>query len=163
MDAHGAIRSAMNISTTILKSYLADLEDADLMSRPGEGCNHLAWQLGHLISSECGLLESICPGTAASLPEGFEEQHNKDKVGEDDPTKFCTKEEYLTQMDRVHEATDAALGKLSAADLDQPSPEHFRKMFPTVGDIFMLISTHGLMHAGQFVPVRRRAGKPIAI
>jgi len=163
MDAHGAIRSAMNISSMILKSYLGDLEDSDLMSRPGEGCNHLAWQLGHLISAEHDLLESICPGTAASLPEGFAEQHNKEKVGDDDPAKFCTKEEYLAQMDRVRVATDAALDKLSAGDLDQPSPEHFRKMFPTVGDVFMLISTHGLMHAGQFVPVRRRAGKPIAI
>ena len=163
MNANGAIRAAMNISSAIVNSYLGDLDDADLLTRPGEGCNHLAWQLGHLISAECDLLESICPGTAASLPEGFKEKHSKEMVGEDDPAKFCSKEEYLELMQRVRTASTAALDKLSEADLDQPAPEHFREMFPTVGDVFMLIATHGLMHAGQFVPVRRTLGKPVVI
>jgi hypothetical protein len=36
-------------------------------------------------------------------------------------------------------------------------------MFPTAGHIYLLIATHGLMHAGQFVPVRRKLGKPVVI
>jgi hypothetical protein len=36
-------------------------------------------------------------------------------------------------------------------------------MFPTVGHIYLLIATHQLMHAGQFVPVRRALGKPVVI
>ena len=163
MNGNDAIRSAMNVSSMVLNSYLSDLDDVDLMKRPAEGCNHLAWQLGHLISSECDLLESICPGAAVSLPEGFAEQHSKETVGEDDAAKFCSKEEYLEQMQRVREASVAALEKLSEADLDLPGPEHFREMFPTAGDVFMLIATHGLMHAGQFVPVRRNASKPVVI
>jgi hypothetical protein len=29
--------------------------------------------------------------------------------------------------------------------------------------MFILIATHPMMHAGQFVPVRRALGKPVAI
>ncbi len=66
-------------------------------------------------------------------------------------------------FEKVHAATNQVIGKLSDADLDQPAPEHFRTMFPTAGHVIILIATHGLMHAGQIVPVRRKLGKPIVI
>ena len=62
MNAKDAIRSSANLSSMVLKTYVSDLDDADLMRRPGDGCNHLAWQLGHLISSEVQLLENVAPG-----------------------------------------------------------------------------------------------------
>jgi len=67
----------------------------------------------------------------------------------------------LDLFDKVHAATLAALAKCSDADLDQPGPKDFASMFPTVGHVFVLIATHGMMHAAQFVPVRRKLGKPI--
>lgn len=161
MKAQDALKSAQALSTMVLKSYFSDMSDAELMHRPGEGCNHLAWQLGHLIASECQLLESVAPGASIALPEGFAEKHGKDKVSETDPAKFCTKQEYVELLDKVQAATQAALAKMSEADLDKPSPEHFRAFAPTVGDMFALISTHPMMHAGQFVPVRRALGKPV--
>ena len=38
-----------------------------------------------------------------------------------------------------------------------------REYAPTVGAVLNLIGVHDLMHAGQFVPVRRMHGKPIRI
>ena len=35
------------------------------------------------------------PGAAAKLPEGFSAKHSKETTGVDDPTKFCSKQEYL--------------------------------------------------------------------
>ena len=161
MNVKDAIKATAGVSSMVLKSYVGDLEDADLMRRPGEGCNHLAWQLGHLISSECDLLNSIAPGAAAELPEGFAEKHSKEAVGIDDPAKFCTKQEYLDLLDKVQAASFAALDKMSDADLDAPGPEQFREFCPTAGHIMVLIATHQMMHAGQFVPVRRALGKPV--
>ena len=77
MDGKGAIRSSANLCSMVIKAYIGDMEDADLMRRPADGCNHLAWQLGHLISSEVHLLESIAPGKSATLPDGFVEAHDK--------------------------------------------------------------------------------------
>lgn len=163
MNVKDAIRATMDMSSAVLGRYLEDLSDADLMLRPSAGCNHLAWQLGHLISSESSLLNMVAPGADAELPEGFAARHSKEAIGDDDPSHFCSKQEYLDLFEKVHAATFAALEKLSEADLDQPAPEHFRSMFPTVGHVFVLMASHGLMHAGQFVPVRRSLGKPVVI
>jgi hypothetical protein len=163
MNAQEAIKMSQTFSTTVLKSYLADLSDADLLRRPGPGCNHLAWQLGHLIASECSLLEAVAPGASIKLPDNFAAQHDKANAGSDDASKFATKQQYLDLLDKVQAATAAALDKVSAADLDKPGPESFQSFAPTVGSVFVLIATHPMMHAGQFVPVRRALGKPVVM
>lgn len=161
MQTKDAIRCGMDMSLHVLNAYLSDLTDADLMERPTPECNHLAWQLGHLIASEVSLLESVCPGKAAALPEGFAEQHAKDKAEEDDPDQFRTKAEYQQLYGDVRAATLNALDELSDDALDQEGPEWAREMFPTVAHLFTLIGSHPMMHAGQFAVVRRRLGKPI--
>lgn len=163
MNTKEAIQASMDISMFVLNTYLSDLSNEDLMRRPSDGSNHLAWQLGHLISSEVYLLKSICPDQEVSLPEGFAEKHAKDTVGVDDPAAFCSKDEYLQVFQQVRSATIEALGSLPESRLDDPSPEQFRQHFPTVGQMFTLIGTHPLMHAGQFAVVRRQLGKPVLI
>ncbi len=161
MNTKEAIKAAMDISTMVFKGYLSDLEDAEIMKRPGKGCNHLAWQVGHLIASEVDLLESICPGKGAKLPDGFANAHSKECVGSDDASQFSSKDEYLALMDQVREATISALDALTDEQLDEAAPEHFQAFCPTVGHMFVLIGTHPMMHAGQLVPVRRELGKPV--
>jgi len=163
MNAKDAISNAMDLGYTVLKSYFSDMTDADLMRRPGPGCNHLAWQLGHLITSEAGLVNQVCPGAGPALPEGFAAAHGKDKAGSDDASKFYTKQQYIDLLDQVRAASVAALKDLPEADLDKPGPEGMRRLCPTIGSFFNLIATHPMMHAGQFVPVRRALGKPILI
>ena len=109
------------------------------------------------------MLESVCPGAAATLPDGFAAAHSKETTGDDDPAHFQTKAEYLRLFQVSREATAAALAKLTPADLDAPGPERFRDFFPTVGDVFILLANHPLMHAGQMVPIRRSLGLPVAI
>ena len=162
MNGKEAIRRTMDMSSMILNRYVSDLSDADLMQRPGPGCNHLAWQFGHLIASECSLLEAVQPGAAPKLPEGFAAQHGKETTAVDDPQKFLTRQQYLDWFEKVRAATLAALDQITDADLDQPGPEGW-KMFPTVGAIYVLIATHPMLHAGQMVPVRRALGKPVLI
>lgn len=163
MDAKQAIRSSANLSSMVVKTYLSDFSDDEMLRRPTEGCNHAAWQLGHVIASEVQLLESIAPGKGVELPTGFAEAHGKENSASDDPAKFLAKDEYLALFDKVRENSLAALDAASEDDLDKPAPEHMRQFCPTVGDMFTLIATHPLMHAGQFVIVRRQLGKPVVI
>ena len=161
MNAKDAIRSSANVSAMVMKSYISDLDDADLLKRPAEGCNHIAYQLGHLISSEVQLLNMVAPGQSAELPDGFAEAYSKENAGNDNPEHFQDKATYVELFDKVREATLAALDNYPEADLDKESPEQMRSFCPTMGDLFTLIATHPLMHAGQFVIVRRQLGKPI--
>ena len=80
MNAKEAIRSSANVSMMVLQSYISDLDDGDLLRRPTEGCNHIAYQLGHLISSEIQLLEMVAPGKGIELPAGFAEAYGKEVV-----------------------------------------------------------------------------------
>jgi hypothetical protein len=163
MDTKEVIRASMDMGLFVLNAYVSDLSDAELMQRPGPGCNHLAWQLGHLISSEVSLLDSMFPGKAATLPDGFADRHAKEACGSDDPADFCTKQEYLDLFQQVRAATLEALAAATDTELDGPSPEWIREQFPTVGQILVLIGNHPLMHAGQFAVVRRQLDKPILI
>lgn len=163
MNTKDTLRETLKLSHMVLKSYVGDLTDADLLRRPGPGCNHVAWQLGHLIASECGLMNGIQAGAAPELPVGFAERHSKQTVGSDDPKQFGTKQEYLDLTEKVHAATLALLDGYPAADFAKPAPENFRQMFPTMGSMFILIATHPMMHAGQIVPIRRALGKPVVI
>lgn len=163
MDACEALKQTLRTTGMVVSSYLKDLSDADLLVRPGAGCNHIAWQLGHLISSNCHILNTVSPGAAPELPAGFAEKHSKDNSGKDDAASFLKKSEYESLLAKVDAAVMSALDKMSAADLDKPSPDDWKNMFPRVGDVMVLLATHSLMHAGQWVPVRRSLGKPVVI
>jgi hypothetical protein len=159
MQAKDAIKSALNSTQGLLKTYLADLSDADLLVRPVPNANHIAWQLGHLIKSEPELVRMELPDAAyPKLPAGFEEQHSKETAGVDPPKGFLTKAEYLALAKDVRGAT---LTLLDRVDIDRACTGKMAKFTPTLADLFLMLSTHTMMHTGQFTVVRRKLGKPL--
>ena len=118
MNTKEAIKKTYEFSQMVLGGYIGDFTDQELMQRPGEGCNHVAWQLGHLISSECNLLNMVVPGAAAALPEGFAENHSKENCGSENSSQFHSKDEYMDLWGKVKAATFAALDGMSDEDLD---------------------------------------------
>ncbi len=164
MHAKQAIRQSIDLADMMIGKYLEDLDDAAFLKRPVEGMNTIAWQMGHLISSERNIIEAIKPGTCPALPEGFDAQHSKEAATSDDASKFHKKDEYLALWKAQRDATRAVLESLSDADLDAPGPERMRAFCPTVGEALnMMGGGHPMMHAGQFVAVRRALKKPVAI
>ena len=165
MHAKDAILYTYGMNDRILGAYLGDLSDADLLVRPVAGQNHIAWQLGHLINTERNLIEGVRPGTCPPLPEGFEQAHARDAdaTASDDASKFLPKERYLELFQAQRAATKKVLEGLSDADLATPAPERTQRIAPTVGALMALVGNHLLMHVGQFVSVRRKLGKPVAI
>lgn len=162
MTGKKVIETALTSTQHILPMYLNDLSDADLLVRPLPNANHIAWQLGHLISSEIHLVKSQLPNAAfPELPAGFAEQHDKETAAQEPPKGFGGKEQYISLFNRVREASKAAAAKLSDADLDRPTTGNMAEFAPTLAAFMMLVSNHTLMHVGQFTAVRRKLGKPI--
>lgn len=159
MNSREAIKLSLDTSDMIVKMYLGDLEDADLLVRPIPGTNHIAWQLGHLITSENQFINEVAPGSMPALPPGFAERHASANSRLDSASAFLSKAEYLKLYDQQRAATIAALNRLSDADLDKPSPEKFRQYTKNVGDCFSLQGSHFLMHAGQWAIIRRKLGR----
>ncbi len=159
MNAHAAIKDAIDKADKIVRSYLEDLTDAELLVRPVEGANHIAWQFGHLISSEHRMVEAVCPGAMPKLPEGFVQQHNKDAAVSNDASAFLTKSEYLDIYTSQRAGTLQALDSLSAEDLDKPGPESLKRVASHVVGIFTMQAVHWTMHAGQWAVIRRKLGR----
>lgn len=162
MTTKDAIRNTLEMGNQVLMAYISDLSDDELFTRPGPGCNHVAWQLGHLIASENMMMSGI-GAEMPPLPDGFAESHTPETAKSDDEAKFHKKDLYLGQMATQRAATLAALSSMSDADLDKPAPESMREYCATAGAAFNLVGMHMFMHAGQFVPVRRKLGKPVLI
>src|SRR3954447_1177956 len=109
MSPKDALRLSIGMSDYIVDAYIKDLDDADLLIRPVPGMNHIAWQLGHLISAERSFLEKIKPNSSPPLPDGFDAAHSKETATLDDPKKFLSRAEYQELWKKQREATLATL------------------------------------------------------
>jgi hypothetical protein len=157
--AKNLLRQSIEMGYRITHAYVDDLTDAELLVRSVPGSNHVAWQLGHVIGGVRGMLAGLGHATQA-LPAGFEAAYTRETSTSDDPAKFATKAEYVSLMDQMKAASLAAVDATAEDDLDKPGPESMREYCPTVGSVLMLLGSHWLMHAAQFVPIRRKLGKP---
>lgn len=154
------IRNVISSSDMVFNAYLADLTDDDLLVTAVDGTNPLAWQLGHVVAGERGMLEMIKPGASPALPAGFEEAHSKETAAPHAFKKVCSKAEYL----EAHKAQRAAtLATLDALPDDQLDKETGMEWAPTYCAVLNMIGLHQLWHATQAIPVRRKLGKPIVI
>ena len=161
MKPNEPIVAALGLSYFAMGKVTADLTDDDLLVRPVPGANHIAWQLGHVISAEQRIVGG-CGGKMPDLPDAFMERHAKETADSDDPATFDKLRTYLDLMEAQHKATLAFAANADEALLAQPGPEPIRQFAPTVCAALMLAANHRSFHAGQFGPIRRKLGKPVA-
>jgi hypothetical protein len=160
MDFKQSIQSSLRLGDFLVQQYLGDITAAEMLVRPVPGANHAAWQLGHLILSEHRLVEAAKKGSMPALPEGFAERHTTETAALNDPAAFYSKDEYLKIGKQVRAGTLAVLDSLSDADVDKAAPAKLPPMIQCVGDCFVLIGGHWSTHAGQWVVLRRKLGRP---
>ncbi len=161
MNAKDVLKANMEMSNMVFLGLLEDLSDDDLLVRTAPEANHLAHQLGHLITAEQNMIEGACPGCCPPLPDGFKENHSKETSKSDDRSKFLSKSQYLELYQKQRAATLQALDKWPEADLDKEAPEFIRQLIPTVGRLFALQGLHQMWHIGQITSLRRHLGKPV--
>jgi hypothetical protein len=162
MTGVDAIRTALQSTHHLVTWFLSDLADSDLTVRPTPGANHIAWQVGHLITAETRLTsQPTFKAVYPELPVGFAEQHSPKTQAIEPAAGFATKAQYIDLFTKVRQATLAALGALKDGDLDAPTVGQMATWAPTLGALLLLTSNHALMHAGQFSVVRRKLGKPV--
>ncbi|HWE01175.1 MAG TPA: DinB family protein [Tepidisphaeraceae bacterium] len=147
-------------SQKMLNGHLADFSDADMFVRPTPAANHTAWQLGHLIQSEAGMVNACAPGTILPPPAGFSDKFTKETAKNDDPKAFASKAELLAVFEKGRAATIAWAKTLTPADLETLGPEKMRDFIPTVGHLLALLPVHDAMHLGQVQVIRRKLGRP---
>jgi hypothetical protein len=160
MDIKQAITFNLAACDFLAQTYLADITPAEMLARACPGANHLSWQIGHLIASERGIVEKAAPGRCAELPAGFAEKHKKPAAASDNPGDFLSKDEYLRIGKNVRAETLRVMNGLTPEEFDRPVPPGLPPFVKTTGEAFLFISAHWAMHAGQWVMIRRKLGRP---
>jgi hypothetical protein len=156
MKVHEPIRFGIDTTSQMVDQMVEDLTDKELLHRPHPACNHLNWQLGHLIVAEHGLIEKEMPGAMPPLPAGFAEKYGMDKTGVDDPKALATKAELVSTMKEQRAGLLKAFEKASDDDLGRKT----EGWTPNVGALFLAAaSSHWLMHLGQWSVIRRQLGR----
>lgn len=163
MDSREAIKLGIDMANMVCGAYLGDLSNEEMMKRPHPECNHINWQVGHLVASEHSMVDGVAPGHMPELPEGFKEKYTKETTGSDNPDDFHTKDELLKLAEECRAGTLKALAAISDERLAEPAPEEMQSYAPTIAAAMSLQGAHWLMHCGQWVIVRRELGKPIVI
>lgn len=161
MVTYETLEAILRMARNVTEALLSDLTDADLLVRPLPTANHIAWQLGHLITAEHGLVSKVTDQVKRAYPEGWEEKYNKQAASIDDAGHFETKQRYLELLGAQRQATLDAFQAIPPEQLDQPGPESLRRVVKTVGELFLFQAHHELMHAGQYTCTRRKLGKPV--
>lgn len=163
MNAREAIKNTIQTADMVCNAYLEDLADEEMMQRPHPESNHINWQVGHLIASDNMMFNGCFEGGLDPLPEGFAEMYTKETAGNDDASAFWNKQQLMDLAKKQREAVVAAMEKMSDEDLDRPAPESMQGYAPTAGAALNMIGSHWMMHAGQWVVVRRNLGREIVI
>lgn len=163
MNANDAIKMNIKCADMVCGAYLGDLTNEEAMKRPHADCNHINWQLGHLIKADYDMCTGCIPDSLPALPEGFADKYTKETASSDNASDFIPKDELMGIFQNQRKAITDVLAGLSEEQLAGPAPESMQSYAPTVAAAFSMIGSHWLMHAGQWVVVRRELGREIMI
>lgn len=163
MDIRDALKANYQTANMVTGAYLGDLSDEESMKRPHAGCNHVNWQVGHIIASENMMANACVAGAVPALPEGFAEKYSKESAASDDASAFVPHSELMKIKSAQGEAVLKMIEGMSDTDFDKPAPEAMQGYAANLGAVANMIGSHWMMHAGQWVVVRRELGREIAI
>ena len=130
MTARDVIKTALTSTQNLLNWYLSDLSDADLAVRPVPTANTIAWQLGHLINAEVGLLKDLPGARYPELPGAFKEQYTN-KTSQIAPAGgYMKKAEYVDWFNKVRAASLENVDRLGPATIALHGRGHAAKNTP---------------------------------
>ncbi len=140
---------------------LEDIEEARWFAAPAPGVQHIAWQVGHLGSSQVALIHARCCGKSPDdcLPAGFREKFGRGSKPVPDGTAYPSIESIRGTFDRVHAETLELIRSFDADRLDEPATGEPHPMFKTKGECIATTISHETFHAGQIALTRRIFGK----
>lgn len=157
-SAKDVILTTINLSEFMIQKFVSDLSDEDLLVPGVPGMNPIAWQLGHLLTAENSWIEKMKPGSCPALPAGFAAAHSKETAAPNPFPPAHSKAEYLAAWSAQRAATLGVIDAMTDEDLAKETGVSFA---PTAFALLNMIGVHATEHAGQFVSVRRKLGKPV--
>ncbi len=142
-------------------SLLEDIEESRWFEQPAPGVQHVAWQVGHLASSQVALIHARCFGKEPSecLPAGFRDKFGRGSTPTADRSAYPPIVEIRDVFDRTHLETLDLIRSIPEGELERPVTGEPHPMFETKAQCIATAATHETFHAGQIGLTRRLFGK----
>ncbi|MEM6329784.1 MAG: DinB family protein [Planctomycetota bacterium] len=155
----------MRLARRITRSLLEDLEPEQWHWQPGDGLNHIAWNVGHIAFAQYFLcLKRVRDRTiedesliTTKFLKAYKQGSRPRPAGDD---AFAAHQVHAV-FEAVYERATGELssGRYTDASLDRrTSPPH--PLFTTKLGAINWCPQHEMMHAGQIALLRRLLGKP---
>jgi hypothetical protein len=143
-------------------SLLADVEDQQWFTPAGDGLTHVAWQVGHLASTQYALcmvrIRGAKPEDEQLISDDFRRLFRKGSTPEPGAAGYPPPAEIRDVAARVHARALAELPLLPEEQLDVPF-ENPHPAFGTRYQALIFCPEHEFLHAGQIALLRRLMGK----
>ena len=156
--------SGMEMARWFTLSSVEDLTDEEMMFQPAEGLNHPLWLLGHIATSESGLILSLCKGEGL-LPRDWMGTFGIGSKPVADATVYPSRAEVLSWLEKTHVAAIDYVRSLTPEDLDRRPvgidrfPKSAQERFSSVAKAITGHIAHESSHTGQVAMLRRLMGK----
>lgn len=143
------------------KSLLADIEDSRWFEMPAPGVGHVAWQIGHLASSQVALVHMRCFNMKFGdvLEESIIPTFGRGSSPVADKSKYPPLAEIRAMFDRVHGDTVKLISGMKDADLESAVAGDPHPFFKLKSGAIGMTAMHETFHAGQIAMTRRIFGK----
>ncbi len=151
----------LQVARTWTKGLLTDVEESRWFDPPAPGVGHVAWQVGHLASSQVALIHVRCFGREYTqhAPERFRQTFGKGSTPVADPTAYPPISEIRRMFDQLHRESIDLIRGMTDAELDEPTLGEAHPMFTTKAGAIGTAAIHETFHGGQIALIRRLAGK----
>lgn len=160
MKAIDLIRWAMQTTEEGIVSLVSDMRNAPLTQPTSKGGNHPLWVMGHLAYFE-GSIPHFILGEQNPL-EHWASLFGTGTQPTTDASTYPPFDEALQKFRELRAKNIKLLDRIGEAGLDQAPkiiPAGFEKAMKTVGQTFLLICLHEMVHYGQVTDARRVAGR----
>jgi hypothetical protein len=154
------LKPGVDFSYWYAAKLVADIPDDKMAGQPIPGItlNHAAWTLSHLAWANDNILSYL--GQTSKF-DSLEKIAAMDTTPTSDRSQYPPKAELLKMLKDADTRLWAAVTSASADQLNTPTSENMRKMFPTLGSLVIgLLTGHYSAHLGQLSAWRRAMGFP---
>ncbi len=151
------IKAGLEASKNLTLGLIDDMKDAPLTMPTSNGGNHPLWILGHLAYSEANIVHHIIQGNENPLI-GWKEIFGGGSEPVADATVYPSFDELRQTYEEIHAYTLNVLEGLTVDDLNKPSkncPPERDEFMGKIGQCFMVLTLHPVMHRGQVADARR--------
>lgn len=156
----------LGVARAFTEKYLDGLEPHEWFWQPGDGINHVAWQVAHLAFAQYALCLKRVRGERDEdeqlIPAEFIRRYGRGTTPSSDPSDNASLEEIRSVFDRVFAQTLQELSGVTDAELDVPAHPPStapHPMFSTKLGAIEWCGQHEFLHCGQIVLLRRLMGK----